>query len=74
MITTEVEENLGVKARAEADPQVISITASTVGRATTKEIVLHLVRNVGNVVQKTTLKLFANQAQIEEIVANIGQE
>ena len=67
-----IEENLGVKARAAVDPQAISIIASIVGRATTKEIVLLLVRNVGNVARRTTSRLFANQAQIEEIAANTG--
>ena len=70
----EVEENLGVKARAEADHPVLSITVSTVGRATIGVIVLHLVKNVGNVEKKTTLRLFASWAQIEEIAANIGQK
>ena len=59
-LIAEVEENLGVKVRAGVDPQAISVIASTVGRATTKEIVLLSVKNVGNVVRTTTSRLFAN--------------
>ena len=70
----EVEENLGVKARAKVNHQVPSITVSTVGRATIGVIVLHLVKNMGNVENKTILRLFTSRAQTREIVANTGQE
>ena len=59
-LIAEVEENLGVKVKVGVDLQAISVIASIVGRATTKEIVLLLVKNVGNLVRTTTSRLFAN--------------
>ena len=71
LITIEVEENLGVKVRAGVDPQAVSTIVSTVERATTRAIVLLLVKNVENVVKITTSRLFANpQPQTEEIAAS----
>ena len=71
LIIIGVEENLGVKVRAEVDPQAIFTIVSTVERATTKAIVLLLVKNVENVAKTTTSRLFANP-QTREIAANTG--
>ena len=60
---TGVEVNFAARAKAEADPQVPLGTASTVERATIKEIVQLLARSAKNVVKITTLKLSVNLVQ-----------
>ena len=71
LIIIGVEENLEVKVEAGVDPQAIFAIVSTVGKATTKVIVLPLGRNVVNVAKITTSRLFANQ-QTGEVAANTG--
>ena len=54
--TTEAEANLGVKAKAEPNHQVLSVIANTVVSRTAGEIVLHMVKSARSAEKKTTLK------------------
>ena len=65
-----VEENSGVKVKAEVNPLVVFIIANIVEKATTKAIVLPLGKSVVNVAKTTISRLYVNP-QIKEIAANI---
>ena len=60
-----------MRVKAEVDPQVIFAAANTVERATTRAIVLPLVKSVVNVAKTITSRLSVNP-QIIEIAANTG--
>ena len=61
---TEAEANLGVKAKAEPNHQVLSIIANTVVNCTAGEIVLHMVKSTRSAEKKTTLKQCAKVVMV----------
>ena len=61
---TEAEANLGVKAKAEPNHQVLFVIANTVVNRTTGEIVLHMGKSARSAEKKTTLKQCAKVVMV----------